>query len=56
MPKAQPKVTDADDLAEEIDFDAIARKLLAAKPKPQAEVRPDPASKRGRPKKAATGG
>lgn len=41
------------DLDESVDFDKVARLLLAMQPKPQSEVRPDPNSKRGRPKKRA---
>jgi hypothetical protein len=53
MKHVKPETDDDLDLDESIDFDKVARLLLAMQPKPQSEVRPDPNSKRGRPKKTA---
>ncbi len=42
MQQRQPKVIDADEaleLDETVDFDAVARRLLAAAPKPQGDVK-----------------
>ena len=49
MSQRQPKVIDAEEaleLDETVDFDAVARRLLAAAAKPQSEVQTSAAKQR----------